>query len=137
VKAALHHAAIVPAILAGKDIYVEWPLARTASEAASLLALSQKQNNTKLAIVGLQGRYSPVIKALREVIDSERVGKVLSSTFTSQAQYAGSTVVKGFEYSTKLEAGAGIVNIFLGHMIDMIQLGTPLIYLPPPDEVQA
>jgi predicted dehydrogenase len=122
VKAALHYSAIVPSLTAGKNIFVEWPLAATVAEASSLLALSQK-HNTKLAVVGLQGRFSPVIKAIRELIDSEKLGKVLSSTFTSQAQYAGSTVVKGFEYSTDLKAGAGVVNIFFGHMVDMIQLG--------------
>lgn len=121
VKAALHHATIVPAILAGKDIYVEWPLAATVTEATELYELSLK-HNTKLAIVGLQGRSS-VIKALKEVTDSERVGKVLSSTFMSQAQYGRGTVVKGFEYSTNIKAGAGLVNIFFGHMVDMIQLG--------------
>jgi predicted dehydrogenase len=120
VKASLHYLATVPAITAGKDVFVEWPLGRTASEAAEILSLSKK-HNTKLAVVGLQARFSPVIQKIKKVVDSERLGKVLSSTFTSQAQYGGGTVVKGFEYSLKLESGAGIVPIFFGHTGDMIQ----------------
>jgi predicted dehydrogenase len=112
----------VPAIEAGKDIYVEWPLGRTATEAKDVLELSKKYK-TKLAVVGLQARFSPVIQKIKEVVESERLGKVLSSTFTAQAHYGGGTVVKGFEYSLKLEAGAGVVPIFFGHTGDMIQQG--------------
>lgn len=113
---------MVPAIKAGKDIYVEWPLGCTASEAKELLELSKKYN-TKLAVIGLQARFSPVIQKIKEVVDSQCLGKVLSSTFTAQAGYGGGTVVKGFEYSLKLEAGAGIVPIFFRHTGDMIQQG--------------
>lgn len=54
---------------------------------------------------------------------------MLSSTFTSQATYEGGTVVKGFEYSLKLESGAGIVPIFFGHTGDFIQQGASILKL--------
>lgn len=126
VKAALHYPAVVPALKAGKDVFVEWPLGRTAAEATEILSLSQKCN-TKLAVVGLQARFSPVVQKIKEVVDSERLGKVLSSTFTCQAQYGGGTVVMGFEYSLKLESGAGIVPIFFGHTGDFIQQGVSML----------
>jgi predicted dehydrogenase len=94
-------------------------LGRTASEASELFSISKLQT-PKLGIVGLQGRFSPVIQKIKAVVDSERLGKVPSSTFTSQAQYVGG-MVKGFEYSLKLGSGAGIVPIFFGHTGDMIQ----------------
>lgn len=122
IKAPSHYAAIKPAIEAGKAIFVEWPLGRTASEAKELCELIKK-HETKLAVVGLQGRFSPVVQKIKELVEGGTVGKVLSSTLTSQAQYGGSRVVKGFEYSTELEAGAGLVPIFFGHMVDMVQDG--------------
>ncbi|PMD58360.1 uncharacterized protein K444DRAFT_664462 [Hyaloscypha bicolor E] len=81
--------------------------AHKAIEEYELLSIS-KLHTPKLAIVGLQRRFSPVIQKSKEVVDSEMLVKVLSSTFTGQAQYGGGTVVKGFEHSLKLESGVAL-----------------------------
>ncbi len=117
-----------PSIRAGKDIYVEWPLGKNVAEATELWKLTQ-EHNTKLAVVGLQGRYSPVISKLKELVKSERLGKVLSSTLTCCSDYGGNTVVKGFEYALDAEAGAGLVGIFLGHTVDWVQEGMYVCYV--------
>jgi predicted dehydrogenase len=70
----LHYPALTPATRANKDIFVEWPLGRTTSEASEILELGKK-HKTKLGVVGLQARFSPVIQKIKEVVDSQSLGK--------------------------------------------------------------
>jgi predicted dehydrogenase len=59
VKARDHKAAVLPAIEAGKDIFIEWPAGVNLSETTEIAdAARQKGIRT---MVGLQGRHGPVI----------------------------------------------------------------------------
>lgn len=86
-----HFQAISPALKAGKNVFVEWPLAASLQEAEELLRL-KNENGVKIAAVGLQARQAPIIGKIKELIDEGRIGKVLSSTFTAFAALAGATV---------------------------------------------
>lgn len=57
VKVMLHKAALVPAIEAGKDVFVEWPLANGLDETIELTRLAQSKGVRTM--VGLQGWASP------------------------------------------------------------------------------
>lgn len=63
VRAPKHLSVALPAINAGKDVFLEWPAGRNLEEAKSL-ADAAKSHGTKL-MVGLQGRHSA---AFRKVI---------------------------------------------------------------------
>lgn len=89
-----HLPALVPSLKAGKSIYVEWPLGKDLAEAKELCALS-KQYGVKTAVVGVQARFAPHIRKLKELVQSGRVGKVLSSTVVAQASNLGRTEVIG------------------------------------------
>ncbi|KAI6262833.1 hypothetical protein MCOR29_005144 [Pyricularia oryzae] len=96
-----------PALRAGKAVYVEWPVAESLAAAVQLAAEyagdgassagsvssvgggsvagsdcsspsfpGAASNNS---IVGLQGRLSPVVRKVKDMLDSGRVGRVLSS----------------------------------------------------------
>lgn len=86
-----HFSAVAPSLEKGKDVYVEWPLGKNLEEAKELLRLKD-EGGVKNAVVGLQARQAPILRAIRGVIDSGRVGGVLSSTWSAFAGAAGGPV---------------------------------------------
>lgn len=60
VKVLAHKEAVVPAIEAGKDVFVEWPLGRGLSETIELAKLAKSKGVRNM--VGLQGWVSPHAK---------------------------------------------------------------------------
>ena len=62
-----------PSLLAGKSVFVEWPLDRNLPIAREMLSLSQ--TNGSKTIMGLQGSFSPVIRKMKEIVGSGEIGK--------------------------------------------------------------
>jgi len=116
-----HLATISPSLKAGKDVFVEWPLGKSAKEARELLRL-KNEGGVKNAVVGLQGRQGPIIRRLKELVDSGRIGKVLSSTWTAQSgDVGGPSTTEGRKYLIQRETGGNILTIHFGHSVDYIQ----------------
>ena len=76
-----HYETLKPCVEAGKDCFVEWPLASNLQDAQELARLSKEKGCRTM--VGLQARQSPVVKTVKNLVDSGKVGKVLSSTVVS------------------------------------------------------
>ncbi|KAF5253596.1 hypothetical protein FANTH_1523 [Fusarium anthophilum] len=70
----VHYSSALPSLKSGKDLYVEWPLAQDVTHARELVDAAREKGVK--TIVGLQGRYAPPIKKLREIIKGGRIGKV-------------------------------------------------------------
>jgi predicted dehydrogenase len=70
-----HHAVARAALLAGKHVFVEKPLAWTAAEARELEALARGTSRTLM--VGHLLRFHPGVVKLRELIDEGELGEVL------------------------------------------------------------
>lgn len=119
-----HLKTISPALKAGKDVYVEWPLGKSLAEAKELLRL-KNEGGVKNAVVGLQARQAPLIKKVKEIIESGRIGEVLSSTWVGQGSVGGEVTTEGYEYLTRREVGGNLVTIHFGHAIDFVQSGSP------------
>lgn len=98
VKAPSHKAALLPAIEAGKDIFIEWPAGVSLKESTELAEAAKKKGIR--TIVGLQGRQSPMIAKvmhpfidvgrigltltqIKEILDSGVIGKVISTSIVS------------------------------------------------------
>lgn len=62
------------ALLAGKDVFVEKPLALAVEEGRSLVALAEKVN--RILMVGHLLRYHPGILKLKELVDAGLLGKI-------------------------------------------------------------
>ena len=60
VKLPLHRNLALPALKAGKDVFVEWPLATTMDEVAELQAVAKASRSR--TFVGLQARTAPFIQ---------------------------------------------------------------------------
>ena len=76
VRAPLHHRLTMDALRAGKHVFTEWPLGANLKEAEEMADLA-RQEGVK-TMVGLQGRCSPEVLKMRELIDEGYVGDVLS-----------------------------------------------------------
>ncbi len=69
-----HSALARQALLAGKDVFVEKPLALKVSDAKELVALAQK--NSRILMVGHLLWYHPAVLKLKELIDSGALGRI-------------------------------------------------------------
>lgn len=76
VVARQHKEALLPAIEAGKSFFIEWPVGSSSQETAAIAEAARLHNVRSL--VGLQTRASRAITKVREVLQSGKIGKVLS-----------------------------------------------------------
>lgn len=109
-----HYALAKPALLAGKDVFVEWPLGANIEEAEELTNLANLKGVR--TIVGLQARSAPLVVKLKELIDTNKIGKVTSTTVTG-AVYSPppGTWFAGAEYYLDMDSGGNAFTINFGH----------------------
>ena len=110
----VHHPTILPSVKAGKDVFVEWPLAQDMRHVQEL-ARSAEASGSR-TIVGLQGRASPPVAKLRQLLEDGSLGKVLSS----EIRAAGGSIDRQFlsskiRFFTQLEVGSNAFTIGFGH----------------------
>lgn len=109
-----HYKTIKPSIEAGKDVFVEWPLASNVREAEELAALANDKGVKTM--VGLQGRVSPVYLRVKDLVQEGKIGKVLSSSITlSGGTNSRDSIREGLSYFFDRKVGGNIMSIFLGH----------------------
>jgi predicted dehydrogenase len=99
-------------LAAGKDVYIEWPIASNTEDSEDIVNLSKGK-----MVIGLQGHQDPAIRKLKELVESGRIGKVLSSTFTG---YGGSASLStaaesGPVYFYDRVIGGNFISIIYGH----------------------
>jgi len=123
-----HHPTILPSIVAGKDIFCEWPLGANLKEAQELDTLAE-QHKIK-TVVGLQGAFAPAILKIKELVDSGRIGKVLSSTYIGSNTFTfGATedmrgsLVESVKYFADRDVGGNMLTIHFGHSMEFILSG--------------
>ncbi|KAH6867863.1 hypothetical protein B0T10DRAFT_419238 [Thelonectria olida] len=109
-----HYDTIKQSIIAGKAVFVEWPLASNISQVIELADLAKKKGIKSM--VGLQGFVNPPINAVREIVGKGLIGKVLSS----EAKVRGGTsdrdaVPEALRYFTQSEVGGNVITIGFGH----------------------
>ncbi|TVY49794.1 Galactose/lactose metabolism regulatory protein [Lachnellula occidentalis] len=117
VRVGSHYALTKPALLAGKDVFVEWPLAATLSQAEELTALA-KEKGVK-TIVGVQARASPLVIKLRSLLKNNEIGTILSSTVNATfSNLPHDMMPHGAEYYLDMNSGGNSFYIFCGHFFD-------------------
>lgn len=109
-----HYETVLPSLKAGKDVYVEWPIATNAMQIEDLMRVA-KEKGSKVA-VGLQGRWAAPVLMLKELVREGKLGKVLSSELRA---YGGSgdreILPTGLKYFAQREVGGNPMNIAFGH----------------------
>lgn len=73
---AAHEEAILPALDAGKPVFCEKPLA-TSQQACLRIIEAEKKHGKRLLQVGYMRRYDAAYRALKQVVDSGRIGAPL------------------------------------------------------------
>jgi predicted dehydrogenase len=114
VRVGMHYVLAKPVLIAGKDVFVEWPLGASTAEAEELTKLAESKGVK--TIVGLQARASPIVVKIRELIQSGKIGKVLSSTVVGS--FVGlpvGTWPAGAEYYLDINSGGNSFTIHFGH----------------------
>ncbi|GAD97179.1 oxidoreductase, putative [Paecilomyces variotii No. 5] len=112
-----HYELAKPALLAKKDVFVEWPLGASAAEAAELTDLA-KANGSR-TVVGLQARSDPLILKVKEIIKAGQIGEVTSSTaLGSFSPLPVDAWIEGAEYYLDIKSGGNAFTIFFGHFLD-------------------
>ncbi|KAF2713024.1 putative oxidoreductase [Pleomassaria siparia CBS 279.74] len=114
-----HFETILPSVKAGKNVYVEWPIASNTTDIDTLVAAARKSGSR--VAVGLQNRWAPQVFKLEELLHGGKLGKVLSSDL----RVIGGTddreilVTKG-KYFAQREIGGNVIVINFGHVLDFV-----------------
>ena len=116
VKVPDHLPPVMAAIEAGKHIYCEWPLGRDTAEAEHMLAAAERRGIVHA--VGLQGRLSPTLNYIKDLVADGYVGRVLTATLIGRAPNWGATLDRA--YQADFANGANLMTITGGHQIDAL-----------------
>ena len=110
-----HYETVKPSLEAGKNVLVEWPLGATTEQAEDLARIAAEKK-VKLEVVNLQGRFSPSVLKVQQLVDAGRIGRVLSSSYTGAASNFGGTEVKRLRgYVTDANTGGDMLTIHFAH----------------------
>ena len=118
VKAPHHHALVKQALLAGKPVYCEMPFGHTLEEARDLETLARERKVT--TAVGLQGRFSPWLRQIRDVVASGRLGRLLSTSLVAFDELSVGTIDQANAYLLDIANGANPLTIHSAHYIDAL-----------------
>ena len=120
VKVPAHLELVMAALDAGKHVYCEWPLARTASEAATLAAAAEAAGVH--AVVGLQARFAPAVVRARAMLAAGYLGTIRSvNLYSSRSKGSAREVPAWTAYTYDARDGAGLVEVLGGHAVDLVR----------------
>jgi predicted dehydrogenase len=116
VKVPDHFGPVMAAIDAGKHVYSEWPLGRNTDEAMRMHDAAARKGVRHA--VGLQGRVSPSINYVRDLIADGYIGRPLSGTLMVNAGNWGATLDRAYQADSA--NGANLMTITGGHNLDAL-----------------
>ncbi|KAF6750559.1 oxidoreductase [Ephemerocybe angulata] len=135
VKAPDHKAIIDKAIAAGKHIFVEYPPGKTLAESEQMRADVMKNGKIQV-LVGLQSVHSAALRKVKKIIDSGRIGKVISTTVIGnvprETRIWAPEAADNQIYALDKANGVTVLSIVGGH-----QLGSLIHVLGPFASVSA
>lgn len=118
VRVPAHLHLVRTALTAGKAVYCEWPLGNGFAEAEELAALARERNIR--CAVGLQGRGSPVVNYVRDLVADGYVGEVLSTSMIGSGMNWGPGMPKRNLYTLDKANGATLLSIAAGAALDAL-----------------
>jgi predicted dehydrogenase len=116
VRAPGHRDIVLAALRAGKPVYCEWPLGVNLSEAVEMSAAAQGIPTA----IGLQGRHSPWLIYLRELIEKGAIGRVVAANLIADDDLPYEAWSSSNVYMLKAENGANALAIHAGHFLDYL-----------------
>ncbi|ODV60686.1 transcription regulator GAL80 [Ascoidea rubescens DSM 1968] len=117
VRVPLHKQLLLPNIESNKNIFSEWPLGASTNEAESILKLV-KEKDLK-TVIGLQKRKAPAILKIKELISSNKIGRITSVSLSAVSELGGPTRAESLSsYIFESKNGANFFTIPFGHTLD-------------------
>jgi predicted dehydrogenase len=122
----LHSDCAVKAAEAGKDIFLEKPLARNLEEGERIVS-SIRRNNVK-AMIGFNLRFNPILRKVREELNSGIFGdvqmveatNVSSGPFSHRSNRVGPVPVSSWWFDKDLVGGGALLDLG-SHWIDLLR----------------
>lgn len=111
-----HFETILPSVKAGKDVFVEWPVAAKLEQIEELRQTAKK-TGSRIA-VGLQRRWAPPVVKMRELVDSGKgkLGQVLSVDVRAFGGTMDREILPpGLKYFAQRDVGGNPIVIGFGH----------------------
>ncbi|GAA4573247.1 Gfo/Idh/MocA family protein [Planotetraspora kaengkrachanensis] len=118
VKVTHHHALVSAALEAGKMVYSEWPLGVDLREAAELTERARAAGVR--TVIGLQARFSPVIRYVRDLVANGYVGRVLGTTMVGSGLSWGPETDRAHAYIFDAAAGATLLTAAGMHALEAV-----------------
>ncbi|MFI9470042.1 Gfo/Idh/MocA family protein [Streptomyces sp. NPDC052492] len=117
----LYHRELISAVIeAGKTVYAEWPLALNLAEATELTQRAEAAGVR--TVIGLQGRYHPGLRHVRQIIEQERIGRVIGTTMVASGMVWGPQTTKDHAYWFDNTQGATPLTGAALHAIDALNV---------------
>ncbi len=116
VRVPWHREIALAALAAGKHVYCEWPLARDPKEGAEMVKAAGAAGLKN--IVGLQGRFAPWVRYVKELVDDGTLGRVYS--VNARLGIAHGYQRPGMAWAAKKEAGNHMLAIYVPHQLELI-----------------
>ena len=120
VRVARHREPVLAALDASKPVLCEWPLASNLGVAEELASLANDRRVR--TAVGLQGRSSPPILFVQDLVAGGYVGEVLSTTLVSSAGAWGETFQAREPFLLDRDGGNTMLNVAVGHVTDSLTM---------------
>lgn len=109
-----HYETVLPSVRAGKDVYIEWPVASNERHIKHLVDEAERSGST--ALVGLQGRWAAPVRKVRQILGAGVIGKVLSVDVKAFGGTKDREVLPlGLKYFAERDVGGNPVTIGFGH----------------------
>lgn len=111
---------------AGKNILVEKPAALLASEVAQMNKVFKSKN--KIAVVNHEGRFHPVVTYIKELIDSDKLGNIMTVRIGAYLNWYSNPEYKE-SWNNDKKLGGGQIYSIGSHQIDLARflLGRPKV----------
>ncbi|MBP2706366.1 Gfo/Idh/MocA family oxidoreductase [Microbispora sp. RL4-1S] len=118
VKVTHHHALVSAALEAGKMVYSEWPLGVNLSEAADLAERARAAGVR--TVIGLQARFSPVVRYARDLVADGYVGRVLGTAMIGSGLSWGPETDRAHAYIFDAANGATLLTAAGLHALEAL-----------------
>lgn len=117
VKVPAHRDLVLAALAANKAVYSESPLGTTVAQTEEMAAATGSLHTA----IGLQGRLNPSVRRAAEIVAAGRLGRLLSARVAATTFGNGPESSSTYEYFDKAAAGAGLLPIAAGHVLDVVE----------------
>jgi predicted dehydrogenase len=105
-------------IAAGKDVFAEWPLSTSTLESENILAQAKERGVRH--IIGLQRRFSPAVRYLKELVDGGYVGALRAVRMSVGVDAFGPVMPDAVRWAVDDVNFTHLLSIYGGHFHDLL-----------------